>query len=147
MPGPAIPADPRPLLEQKLDGVIATNTTISRDGLKTPDASKFGAGGLSGRPLARRSNAVITAIFKCSKGKLPIIGVGGIFTAEDAFAKIAAGASLIQAYTGFVYRGPSFARDFNTGLASILNAKGFDDIDSQIPDGSCKQNFDRCGNT
>ena len=119
-------------LRYEIDGVIATNTTISRDGLKTPDASKFGAGGLSGRPLESRSTEVISLIYKYSKGKLPIVGVGGIFNDEDAFAKIAAGASLLQAYTGFVYGGPSFALDVNAGLASILKERGFESLDQAV---------------
>ncbi len=94
-------------LKLELSGIIATNTTISRDGLKTDSATikKIGNGGLSGKPLANRSTEIIKTIYRHSNGKLPIIGVGGIFTAEDAFAKIAAGACLLQAYTGFVYQG------------------------------------------
>lgn len=113
-------------------GIIATNTTIERSGLKTRDVARFGAGGLSGRPLTNRSTEVISRIYRYSKGKLPIIGVGGIFTAADAFEKIAAGASLIQAYTGFVYGGPSFARDINVGLAAILRERGFSTLDEAV---------------
>lgn len=116
----------------KIDGVIATNTTISRDGLQTSDVSRFGDGGLSGKPLATRSNEVISTIYRSSKGKLPVIGVGGIFTAQDAFDKIAAGASLIQAYTGFVYGGPTFAPEINTGLAEILKERGLSSIDEAV---------------
>ncbi len=116
-------------LRHGIDGIIATNTTISRDGLRSNiDES----GGLSGKPLEQRSNEVITTIYRYSKGKLPIIGVGGIFNAEDAFAKIAAGASLIQAYTGFVYGGPSFARDVTSGLAEILKERGFKNLDDAV---------------
>src|SRR5436189_63709 len=115
-----------------LSGVIATNTTISREGLKTNDVDSFGGGGLSGKPLKARSNEVISVIFRASGGKLPIIGIGGIFTAEDAFAKIAAGASLLQVYTGFVYGGPRFARDITSGLANILEAKGFSTLGEAI---------------
>ena len=121
-------------LRLKLDGVIATNTTVSRKGLQTSadEVEKIGNGGLSGKPLREQSNQVIKKIFQISKGKLPIIGVGGIFTAEDAFEKIAAGASLLQAYTGFIYQGFSFARDVNFGLAKILREKGFKDLDEAI---------------
>lgn len=119
-------------LRHEMSGIIATNTTISRDGLKTRDADRIGAGGLSGRPLTKRSTEVISKIYKYSKGKLPIIGVGGIFTAVDAFEKIAAGASLIQAYTGFIYGGPSFAHDVNTGLAAILKERGFGSLDEAV---------------
>jgi dihydroorotate dehydrogenase len=113
-------------------GIIATNTTVSREGLRTANVNELGAGGLSGRPLASRSNDVIRGIFRHSKGQLPIIGVGGIFTAEDAFEKIAAGACLVQAYTGFSYKGPHFARDINLGLLKILKQRGFSSIDDAV---------------
>lgn len=113
-------------------GIVATNTTISRDGLRTADVDKIGAGGLSGKPLAKRSTEVISLIYKYSNSKLPIIGVGGIFSAEDAFEKIAAGASLVQAYTGFVYAGPTFAGDVNSGLAAIIRDRGFTNVDEAV---------------
>lgn len=116
----------------ELDGVIATNTTIARDGLLTPEVENLGAGGISGRPLTRRSTDVIRTIYRYSQGKLPIIGVGGIFTAQDAFDKIAAGACLLQAYTGFVYSGPGFARDIISGLKAILDERGFGHIDEAV---------------
>ena len=121
-------------LRLKLDGIIATNTTISRNGLQTSanEIEKIGNGGLSGKPLRDQSNQVIKQIFQISKGKLPIIGVGGIFNSEDAFEKIAAGASLVQAYTGFIYQGFSFARDVNFGLAKILREKGFKNLDEAV---------------
>lgn len=116
-------------LQHQIDGIIATNTTISRDGLRSNIDE---AGGLSGKPLTKRSTEVISSIYKYSKGKLPIVGVGGIFTADDAFAKIAAGASLIQAYTGFVYGGPWFASDVTVGLAAILKERGFANLDEAV---------------
>ncbi|MEP6850308.1 MAG: quinone-dependent dihydroorotate dehydrogenase [Acidobacteriota bacterium] len=116
----------------KVAGIIATNTTIGRGGLRTPDLEKFGGGGLSGRPLSNRSTEVILQIYRYSNGKLPIVGVGGIFAAADAFEKIAAGASLLQAYTGFVYGGPSFASDVNAGLAKILRERGFPSLDEAV---------------
>lgn len=112
-------------LVHNIDGIIATNTTISRAGLKTTNVARFGAGGLSGEPLKTRSNAVIKLIYKHTKGQLPIIGVGGVFNGEDAFQKIANGASLVQAYTGFVYGGPRFPADTLTALSSILKEHGF----------------------
>ena len=112
-------------------GIIATNTTVSRDGLKT-DTTQFGAGGLSGAPLRERSTEVIRRIYKLTKGKLPIIGVGGIFTGEDAFEKIAAGASLVQTYTGFVYGGPNFPSRVNDGLAKALRERGFSTLDEAV---------------
>jgi dihydroorotate dehydrogenase len=119
-------------LRFEIAGIIATNTTISRDGLSTPEIEKLGVGGLSGRPLAERSNEVIRSVHRSSKGKLPVIGVGGIFTAENAFEKIAAGASLLQAYTGFVYKGPGFARSVSEGLQHILKHRGFSTLDDAV---------------
>jgi dihydroorotate dehydrogenase len=121
-------------LNLKLAGIIATNTTIDRTKLATDTAAieKIGAGGLSGKPLRERSTRVIQKIHQSSNGKLPIIGVGGIFTAEDAFEKISAGACLVQAYTGFVYEGLTFARDINLGLARILREKGFKSLDEAV---------------
>jgi dihydroorotate dehydrogenase len=112
-----------------LAGIIATNTTVARENLK----SKINeTGGLSGKPVREKSNEVIKKIFRYSNGKLPIIGVGGIFSAEDAFEKIACGACLVQAYTGFIYQGISFAHDVNTGLARILKDQGFSGLDEAI---------------
>lgn len=123
-------------LRLDVDGIIATNTTISRDGLKTADPERFGRGGLSGKPLRTRSNEIISKIYSFSGGKLPIIGVGGVFTAQDAFDKIAAGASLIQAYTGFIYGGMSFPINVLSGLTEILKEKGFKNLDDAIGSGS-----------
>ena len=113
-------------------GIIATNTTVARTGLRSRDIDAIGAGGLSGQPLLQRSNEVIRSIYRHSKGLLPIIGVGGVFSAEDAFDKIAAGACLVQAYTGFIYKGPVFARDINNGLLNILKERGFASVDAAI---------------
>lgn len=99
----------------KTDGVIATNTTIDREKLKTPksEVEKLGAGGISGKPLTKRSTEVIRYLHEKSKAAFPIIGVGGIHTAEDAIEKLKAGASLIQIYTGFIYEGPSLVKKIN----------------------------------
>jgi dihydroorotate dehydrogenase len=118
-----------------ISGIIATNTTVSRDSLKTGGVDRLGAGGLSGKPLARRSTDVIRSIHRYSQGKLPIVGVGGIFTPEDAFEKIVAGACLLEVYTGFVYGGPAFARNLNDGLQKILENKGFGNIDEAVGSG------------
>jgi len=118
-------------LRLRLDGIIATNSTTSRSGIST-NTDGIGAGGLSGKPLAARSTEIIRTIYRASNGKLPIIGVGGIFTAEDAFEKITAGASLVQAYTGFVYAGPTFAREINAGFARILDERGYECIDDVV---------------
>ncbi len=121
-------------LRLDLSGIIATNTTVSREGLKTAgsEVEKMGQGGLSGKPLQKRSTEVISMIYRHAKGKLPVIGVGGIFTPEDAFEKISAGACLLQAYTGFIYQGFSFANDINAGLAELLKKNGFDSLDEAI---------------
>jgi dihydroorotate dehydrogenase len=119
-------------IQREVAGMIATNTTISRDGLRTKNVESFGNGGLSGKPLTNRSTEVISRIFNKTNGKLPIIGVGGIFTAGDAFEKIAAGASLVQAYTGFIYGGPTFARDIIDGLERILDSKRFSTFDEAV---------------
>jgi len=119
-------------VELNISGIIATNTTISRDELNTLKPEDFGAGGLSGKPLVKPSNEVIATIYRYAKGKLPIIGVGGVFTAEDAFEKIASGASLVQAYTGFIYGGPTFPSDINKGLAIILKSKDFASLDEAV---------------
>lgn len=119
-------------LRYAISGIIATNTTISRAGVNANMIERFGSGGVSGKPLTNRSNAVISAVYRLSSGKLPIVGVGGIFTSQDAFDKIAAGASLIQAYTGFVYGGPHFARNVTEGLTKILKTAGFETLDSAV---------------
>lgn len=116
-------------LKLNLAGIIATNTTVKRENLKTKINE---TGGLSGKPLQKISNEVISKIYTYSKGKLPVIGVGGVFTAEDAFEKIASGASLVQAYTGFIYHGITFARDINSGLQKILKEKGFKNLDEAV---------------
>jgi dihydroorotate dehydrogenase len=96
----------------QLAGLIATNTTISREGLKTPAGvvEKIGNGGLSGKPITQRSNEVIRYIHQKTDGKIPLIGVGGIMKPEDAAQRLNSGASLVQVYTGFVYNGPGFIK-------------------------------------
>jgi len=100
------------MLEVKIDGLIATNTTIDRSNLVSNKSTvaNIGAGGLSGLPVRNRSTEVIAYIHQNSQGAFPIIGVGGIYTAADALEKIKAGASLVQVYTGFVYEGPSMVK-------------------------------------
>ena len=100
--------------ETKIAGVIATNTTISRDGLASDNKSE--TGGLSGKPLTNRSTEVIRFLSKNSNNAFPIIGVGGIHTKEDAFEKLEAGASLVQLYTGFIYEGPQLIKSINKAL-------------------------------
>jgi dihydroorotate dehydrogenase len=117
-----------------LAGIIATNTTIRRDGLKTQVINQTGkspqeeAGGISGEPLRDRSTEVIRFIWQQTQGEIPIIGVGGIFSPEDAWEKITAGASLIQVYTGWIYEGPLMVRRILEGLLSKLEQNGFNSI-------------------
>lgn len=118
----------------QLAGIIATNTTIRRDMLKTQMIQATGkpvseeAGGISGEPLRQRSTEVIRFIYQQTQGQLPIIGVGGIFTAEDAWEKITAGASLIQTYTGWIYEGPWMVRRILEGLLHKLEERGLTSI-------------------
>lgn len=100
-------------------GIIATNTTIDRQ-KQLKSADKKEAGGLSGIPVKKKSTEIIRSIYKITKGKLPIIGVGGIFTAADAIEKLKAGASLVQVYTGFVYEGPLMAKRINQGILDYM---------------------------
>jgi dihydroorotate dehydrogenase len=100
--------------ETKIAGVIATNTTISREGLQSENKTE--SGGLSGKPLAKRSTEVIRFLSEKSNKSFPIIGVGGIHSAEDAIEKLEAGASLIQLYTGFIYEGPKLVSEINKAI-------------------------------
>ena len=100
----------------KIDGVIATNTTISREGLKSKNKSE--TGGLSGKPLSKRSTEVIRYLSANSKQAFPIIGVGGIHSAQDAIEKLDAGATLLQLYTGFIYEGPALIKAINKAILS-----------------------------
>ncbi|GAB2560062.1 quinone-dependent dihydroorotate dehydrogenase [Spirosoma areae] len=108
--------------ETGIAGVIATNTTISRANLTTDSdvVERVGAGGVSGRPLRERSTEVIRYLHQQSAGAFPIIGVGGIFSADDAQEKLRAGASLVQIYTSFIYEGPGLAKRINQGLLQSL---------------------------
>ena len=104
--------------ETKIAGVIATNTTISRDGLTSEN--KVETGGLSGKPLTKRSTEVIRFLSEKSNKSFPIIGVGGIHTADDAIEKLNAGASLVQLYTGFIYEGPQLIKEINMKILKAL---------------------------
>lgn len=120
--------------EHKIAGIVATNTTIARPPTPDEEHAKLYAetGGLSGKPLRARSTEIVRHLYKQSRGAMPIIGVGGIFTAEDAWEKIAAGASLVQIYTGMVYEGPAAARIIVTGLQEILGDHGFKEISQAV---------------
>ena len=111
------------VLETEIDGVIATNTTIDRSDLKTPEeeVKTMGDGGVSGKVLEQRSTEVIRYLAKQSNHAFPIIGVGGIFNAQDAIEKLNAGASLVQVYTGMIYEGPGIVKAIKKGLAEYLD--------------------------
>lgn len=113
-------------LDSGIDAVIATNTTLSRDGLHSPHKGE--AGGLSGAPLFERSTRVLAQLSDLLDGKVPLVGVGGISTAEQAYAKICAGASAVQFYTAMVYGGLSLAGDIARGLDALLARDGFDNV-------------------
>ncbi len=106
-----------------IDGIVATNTTVDRSALKTPAAEveSIGAGGLSGKPLTARATEVVKYIHQHGNGTIPIIAAGGIFTAADALEKLAAGASLVQVYTGFIYEGPAIVRNICKGILKTKN--------------------------
>ena len=119
---------------RKIAGIVATNTTISRPQTNDPALQKIYAetGGLSGKPLRARSTEFVRHLYKQTQGKLPIIGVGGIFSADDAWEKITAGASLVQCYTGLVYEGPSLAKKVVTGLRGRLEKAGMKNLQMAV---------------
>jgi len=121
-------------IRNNIAGLIATNTTIARAPLKTrvEEVEACGAGGLSGAPLRGRSLEMIATLYHMTGGSIPLIGVGGIFTAEDAWQIISAGASLVQIYTGFIYEGPGIARNINDGLRRIISERGFVSLDEAV---------------
>jgi dihydroorotate dehydrogenase len=112
---------------RQLAGIVATNTTITRPVSTSSQTAAIYSetGGLSGRPLRERSTEVVRHLYVQSQGKVPIIGVGGIFDAQDAWQKITAGASLVQVYTGMIYGGPNIGREITQGLTQLLELNGF----------------------
>ncbi len=121
-------------LDQGADGIVATNTTVSRAGLRTPArrVEGLGLGGISGAPLRARALEVVARIHERTEGKVPIVGVGGIASAEDAWERIRAGASLVQLYTAFVYEGPGLVRRINLGLLRLLRQAGFNSLEEAV---------------
>lgn len=122
--------------ELGLAGIVATNTTISRAGLRTPGVEDLGPGGVSGPPVARRSLAVLRRLHERVGGRLVLISVGGIETATDAWERITAGASLLQGYTGFVYGGGLWAKEIHDGIAARLHAGGFPNLTAAVGSGA-----------
>ena len=120
--------------ETKLAGLIATNTTISRDGLSTPDSriEEIGNGGLSGLPLTKRSRNIVSRAFKLADGAFPVVGVGGIMNGDDAWEMICAGASLVQIYTGFIYGGPSIVKEINRTILRRLTELNLDSVSDAV---------------
>ena len=118
------------VLENKIDGLVVSNTTLARDGLRDPQAKE--TGGLSGRPLFRRSTVVLAKMRRLVGPSLPIIGVGGVDSGDAAFAKIAAGANLVQIYSGMVYRGPDLVGRILTELSARLDRAGLCSIGEAV---------------
>ncbi len=125
---------------RRIAGIVATNTTITRPDTGDPVLKRIYSetGGLSGRPLRARSAEVIRHLHRQTRGALPIIGVGGIFNADDAWEKIAAGASLVQVYTGLVYEGPAIVKELVRGLGERLRAAGFTRLQQAVGCDSAK---------
>ena len=117
-------------IEQNLDAVIATNTTLTRDGLKSTHRGEIG--GLSGRPLFRRSTRILAELYHLLAGRIPLIGVGGVSNALEAYDKICAGASAVQLYTALVYDGVSLVAKITTDLDRMLERNGFDRIEDAV---------------
>jgi dihydroorotate dehydrogenase len=119
------------LLARRVDGIILTNTTIARDSLK-PDTHWDEKGGLSGRPLFRRSTRVLARLYRLTQGRLPLIGVGGVDSGEAALTKILAGASLIAVYTGLIYEGPELIEQIKRTLTEYVEAEGLANISEAV---------------
>ena len=117
-----------------LSGIVATNTTISRPEINTKSGKKFTkeTGGLSGKPLGKRSTEVIRLIYQETEGQLPIIGVGGISNADDAWEKIINGACLVQFYSAFVFEGPTITKSIVKGLKKKLKQHSLDSLDQAV---------------
>lgn len=118
-----------------VDGVVATNTTIERKNLSSDPQLVSETGGLSGKPLKNASTEIIRHIYNSTKGKITIVGVGGIFNGDDAYEKIRAGASLVQIYTGFIYEGPMVCKKTNKTLAELVERDGFKNIAEAVGKG------------
>ncbi len=121
-----------------IDGIIVGNTTIARPStLKSRDAGE--AGGLSGKPLFARSTELLGEMYRLTRGAIPLVGVGGVASAEDAYAKIRAGASLVQLYTGLVFGGPALIVEIKAGLSELLRRDGFACVSDAVGSGARSQ--------
>lgn len=123
-------------VEARVDGIVAVNTTVDHSAAPGSEDCLEGRGGVSGAPLAPRALAVLERLHGRLGGQVPIVSVGGIESAEDAWERILAGASLVQAYTGFVYGGPLWPRRVNRGLSRLLRESGFDSIEAAVGQGA-----------
>lgn len=119
-------------IDEGCSGIVATNTTISRPDEATEDLKLAETGGMSGKPLRDKSTEFISHIYRYTNGKFPIVGVGGIMNAQDAWEKITAGASLIQAYSGFVFEGPSLSKQIIKGLHKKLKEHNLTNIQDAV---------------
>jgi dihydroorotate dehydrogenase len=119
-------------VELGLAGIVATNTTVSRDGLSTPGVDRLGSGGISGPPLAQRAAEVLRRLYGRVGDRLTLISVGGIETVDDAWDRITAGASLLQGYTGFIYGGGLWAKHIHDGIALRLREGGFSSLSDAV---------------
>ena len=115
------------VLSSSVDGLIISNTTISRYSIDSSEA-----GGLSGQPIFDPSTSMLNKVYRYTEGKIPLIGVGGIDSAEKAYKKIKNGASLIQLYTGLVYKGPKLITEINKGLIKFIEKDGFNNISEAV---------------
>jgi dihydroorotate dehydrogenase len=125
-------------VELGLAGIVATNTTVSRDGLVTPGVEQLGAGGISGPPVARRAAEVLRRLYGRVGDRLTLISVGGIETADDAWDRITAGASLLQGYTGFIYGGGLWPKHIHDGIARLLHSGGFSSLSDAVGSAASK---------
>jgi dihydroorotate dehydrogenase len=125
-------------VELGLAGIVATNTTVSRDGLSTPGADRLGSGGISGPPVAHRAAEVLRRLYGRVGNRLTLISVGGIETVDDAWDRITAGASLLQGYTGFIYGGGLWAKHIHDGLAVRLREGGFASLSEAVGSAAAK---------
>ncbi|MFC4424615.1 quinone-dependent dihydroorotate dehydrogenase [Deinococcus navajonensis] len=117
-------------LDAGIQGLIVSNTTLSREGLS--HAHREQSGGLSGRPLTQRSTALVRDAFRLTRGRVPVVGVGGVFSAADAYAKIRAGASLVEVYSGLIYEGPGLPARIHRGLGELLSRDGLAHLSEAI---------------
>lgn len=119
-------------VELGIAGIVATNTTISREGLKTPGVEELGAGGVSGAPVAQRSLEVLRRLYSRVGDQLVLVSVGGIETPQQAWERIGAGASLLEGYTPLIYGGPAWIRDIHNGIAAQIKAHGLKNISEAV---------------